>query len=87
MVDAINEDTTADTWSDAKWQSALVMLGYDIGSFGPNKDGIDGEWGNSSKAGLVRFQSDNSLPTSGLRDNVTKLKLKTLLEIVSGGDK
>lgn len=32
------------------WQAKLKKLGYDLGSTGPNKDGIDGVWGGKSKA-------------------------------------
>lgn len=32
------------------WQLKLKQLGYDLGTGGPNKDGIDGVWGGKSKA-------------------------------------
>lgn len=31
-------------------QAALVAAGYNLGKSGINKDGVDGAWGNKSKA-------------------------------------
>jgi len=42
-------------------QSALISRGYNIGSAG-----ADGVWGAASKAALVKFQRDNSLPVGAL---------------------
>ena len=39
-------------------QQALVDAGYNIGDFGPNNDGVDGEAGPSTLAGLTKAFSD-----------------------------
>ena len=42
--------------SDAKgMQQLLVNEGFDIGNTGPNKDGVDGIWGNKSQAAWYDF--------------------------------
>lgn len=37
-------------------QTILKKLGYDLGNFGPNHDGIDGKFGNKTHAAVVEFQ-------------------------------
>lgn len=59
----------------ADWQLALVALGYDLGAYGPDKDGVDGQWGGKSKMALLQFQKDNELPQSGMRDRLTAVAL------------
>lgn len=39
-------------------QSMLALLNYDIGNYGPNKDGIDGIYGPYTKNGVIEFQKD-----------------------------
>jgi len=39
-------------------QSMLILLGYDIGNYGPNEDGIDGIYGPYTKKGVIEFQKD-----------------------------
>jgi len=41
-------------------QNALVSLGYDLGPYGPNRDGVDGDFGNATRNGVVSFQQNNS---------------------------
>lgn len=60
---------------DVEWQRALVGRGYDLGNFGPERDGVDGEWGPSSRKALIQFQKDVGLPTSGHRDGPTEAAL------------
>ena len=85
LVDAINEDNTfgVTTWSNKDWQNALVKLGYDLGSFGPEKNGVDGMWGYASKQALTKFQNDNGILVSGIQDRITKAKLYEFLKIVN----
>ena len=50
-------------------QQILVDEGYDLGAFGANKDGIDGKFGNKTKAGYLdymqkRLQSRNPITFS-----------------------
>ncbi len=39
-------------------QSMLILLDYDIGNYGPNKDGRDGIYGPYTKNGVIEFQKD-----------------------------
>lgn len=61
--------------SDIEWQRALVARGYDLGKFGPNEDGIDGDWGTASRRALIKFQTDTGLTPSGHRDGPTAAAL------------
>lgn len=61
--------------TDAQWQRALVLKGYDLGAFGTDNDGVDGEWGTKSRAALIKFQKDHGITPSGHRDAVTAAAL------------
>lgn len=62
-------------------QKALKRLGYDLGSFGPKKDGVDGKFGKKTKKALKNFQYDNKLYSSlGKMDEKTINKLSELLK-------
>ena len=65
--------------TDTEWQQGLVDLGYDLGSWGPNKDGVDGDWGAGSKRALVKFQTDQSLTADGLRGPISEAALVSAL--------
>ena len=39
-------------------QTMLYILGYNIGKYGPNKDGIDGKFGPYTQRGVQDFQKD-----------------------------
>ena len=39
-------------------QAKLKELGYELGSFGPNKDGIDNKYGSVTKEAVKDFQED-----------------------------
>lgn len=36
-----------------QWQTFLKQQGYDLGTGGPNKDGIDGDWGGKTEAAFT----------------------------------
>jgi len=40
-------------------QKMLVALGYDLGDFGPNKDGVDGDFGERTQTAVKSFQGTN----------------------------
>jgi hypothetical protein len=40
-------------------QMMLKMLGYDLGTFGPNKDGVDGKFGDDTEKAVKQFQENN----------------------------
>jgi hypothetical protein len=49
-----------------EFQKILVDLGYDLGDFGPNKDGVDGKFGPKTQSAIKKFQSDNGLKVDGI---------------------
>lgn len=51
------------------WQRALKTLGYGIGAYGPDKDGVDGEYGDKTAAATKLFQKACGLPETGEVDN------------------
>ncbi len=52
-------------WTAEQRQRALVLLGYDLGDFGPTNDGVDGDWGRASDAALSDFQKRHGLVENG----------------------
>lgn len=74
-IDAAREAGLKLPSSDTEWQQKLVDLGYDLGRFGPLKNGVDGKWGNSSKMGLLAFQADHKCHQTGMRDRMTAVEL------------
>ena len=72
------------------FQKALKMLGYDLGSFGANKDGVDGKFGAQTQKALKDFQTQNALDSSlGRMDRVTAKKLSEVLKTknIDGSEK
>lgn len=39
------------------WQRILKRFGYDLGTYGPNKDGVDGDFGNATDSATKAFQA------------------------------
>jgi hypothetical protein len=52
-------------------QRILIELGYNLGVYGPNKDGIDGEFGNKTKDAVIDFQAKHNLAATGTVDEAT----------------
>lgn len=46
-------------------QRLLKARGYNLGKFGPNKDGVDGEFGEATENALEAFQEDMDLEVDG----------------------
>ncbi len=46
-------------------QKELRALGYDLGTGGPNEDGVDGEFGSKTKKAVEKFQKANGLKEDG----------------------
>jgi peptidoglycan hydrolase-like protein with peptidoglycan-binding domain len=46
-------------------QRKLKSLGYDLGKFGPNGDGIDGNYGRRTLAAIKDFQRRNNIKATG----------------------
>ena len=43
----------------------LIALGYDLGNFGPDGDGADGDWGRISDDAFNQFQQDHGQVDNG----------------------
>lgn len=43
------------------WQKLLKLSGQNLGNYGPNKDGIDGDWGTTSKKALKNVTGSSNL--------------------------
>lgn len=59
-------------------QILLKGRGYALGSYGPNKDGIDGEFGGATENALEAFQEDMKLEVDG------KCGAKTWTALITG---
>lgn len=57
-------------------QKALVSLGYNLGTFGPDKDGCDGEFGKATETAVKAFQRDHGLPQTGIWGPAAQAKLE-----------
>lgn len=53
-------------------QYKIKMLGVDLGKGGPNKDGVDGIFGNLTKRALQNLQTRFKIPVTGQLDQRTK---------------
>jgi hypothetical protein len=76
-----------DSGDDVKeLQRALYLLNYDIGDFGPNKDGIDGSFGTLTENAVIDFQSTHfnigsqALQVDGVVGSGTEGSLNKILE-------
>jgi peptidoglycan hydrolase-like protein with peptidoglycan-binding domain len=56
-------------------QQELKKRGYDLGTSGPNKDGIDGVYGDKTRLAVTKFQKDNAIKQTGNVGDVTSRKL------------
>lgn len=52
-------------------QQKLKSLGYDLGTYGPNKDGVDGNYGRRTLAAIKNFQTKNGVKSTGWVGTVT----------------
>ena len=52
-------------------QKALKSLGYDLGKFGKEADGIDGKFGKVTESAVKAFQAANNLKVTGIIDDKT----------------
>jgi len=50
-------------------QAALVVLGYDLGAYGPLKNGVDGKPGMKTKMAIAAFEDANNLIVDGVWDD------------------
>ena len=60
-----------------KWlQWELKEAGYDLGTSGPGKDGIDGECGSKTVKALIAYQKSCKITADGLAGSITRKYLK-----------
>lgn len=48
------------------WQGILVAHGYDLGTTGPRKDGVDGAWGTLTRQSTLAFQKAAGITQDGV---------------------
>lgn len=58
-----------------QFQQKLIDLGYDLGSSGPNKDGVDGYIGRRTRSAIKDFQTKNNIKPTGVLDQTTQNEL------------
>lgn len=64
-------------------QTALISLGYDLGDYGPNHDGADGDFGRATEKAVKAFQAAAALTVDGEFGPATLAALKAALEAKS----
>lgn len=64
-------------------QRLLIQLGYELGDWGPNHDGADGEFGTATLKALLAFQAAAALEVDGLFGPASLSALKAALEAQS----
>jgi hypothetical protein len=64
-------DVWSGLWRPIGRQRALVALSFDLGTSGPNDDGVDGQWGRLSDAALLDFQESRGQIANGMWSTFT----------------
>lgn len=62
-----------------KLQENLLKLGYDLGTFGDAKNGVDGDFGSKTEAAVKKLQKANGLEQTGTTNAETRAALETAL--------
>lgn len=60
-------------------QENLVKLGYDLGTYGDAKNGVDGKFGNKTETAVKKFQKANGLEQTGTTNAETRTALEAAL--------
>lgn len=60
------QNGSADTQAVKNWQGLLVARGYDIGTTGTRKDGVDGSFGVSTETATRAFQTAAKIGVDGV---------------------
>lgn len=68
----------------AELQAALVKLGYNLGTYGKNKDGVDGDCGTKTVQAIKDFQSAHGLSVDGQYGPKSHAKMQEVLSSASG---
>ena len=61
-------------------QASLVVIGYDLGTYGPNKNGVDGYMGPATERAIEEFQSAAGLNPTGKMDEQTMIALELAVD-------
>lgn len=69
-----DSDKDSDGWVHVL-QNKLKDKKYDLGNYGPKKDGVDGMFGDKTEAAVTKFQGDNNLSKDGIVGKNTWNKL------------
>lgn len=60
-------------------QENLVKLGYDLGTYGSEKNGVDGDFGSKTETALKKFQKANGLEQTGTTNAETRAAMESAL--------
>lgn len=60
-------------------QRILVGLGYDLGTYGPDGNGVDGDYGAATEKAVRKFQSTQQIMIDGVYGNTTHAALMGVL--------
>ena len=58
-----------------KIQNMLISIGYGLGNSGKNKNGVDGDFGQTTENAVKEFQKYNFLKETGVIDKLTAIQL------------
>jgi hypothetical protein len=58
-----------------KIQNMLISIGYGLGNSGKNKNGVDGDFGQTTENAVKEFQKYNFLKETGIIDKLTAIQL------------
>jgi len=64
----------------AHLQRLLVGMGYDLGSYGEKKDGVDGSYGDKTVKAVKRFQTFAQIESDGKYGSITHKALMGVLD-------
>lgn len=69
----------------AELQTALIKLGYDLGTYGVNRDGVDGDCGSKTVRAIEEFQEKYGLELTGKYDKDCHTMLQNVLASMETG--
>lgn len=83
VLSGIYREEVPDVWTalslPIQRQNALYRLGYQLGTSGRRKNGVDGMWGAVSDRVLLQFQTENDVVSNGMWSTFVCWKVFDLL--------
>lgn len=70
LLPVIRQGST-DVQAVKNWQGLLVARGYDLGTTGLRRDGVDGSWGDVTQRATLAFQAASRIKQDGIVGPVT----------------